>query len=51
MYNLKTVLLQPPGVCRAFTRSQSVYLPLGLLQLAVTVDPGQVLVLDAEGLG
>jgi hypothetical protein len=45
------VLLQPPGACRAFTRSGSIYPPLGLCQLAATTSPQQVAVLDADGLG
>ena len=45
------VLLQPPGACRAFTRSRSIYPPLGLCQLAATTSPQQVTVLDADGLG
>lgn len=45
------VLVQPPGVCRTFTRSHSVYPPLGLCQLAATCDPADVCILDAEGLG
>lgn len=44
------VLLQPPGTCRAFTRSGSSYPPLGLCQLAATVSAEEVLVLDADGL-
>ena len=44
------VLLQPPGACRAFTRSGSSYPPLGLCQLAATVGEEDVLVLDADGL-
>lgn len=44
------VLLQPPGTCRAFTRSGSSYPPLGLCQLAATVPPEEVVVLDADGL-
>ncbi|MFO0577457.1 MAG: radical SAM protein [Polyangia bacterium] len=45
------VLVQPPGACKAFTRSMSVYPPLGLCQLAATVPPDEVAVLDADGLG
>lgn len=44
-------LLQPPGICRTFTRSSSVYPPLGLAQLAAVDTTGQVRVLDAEGWG
>lgn len=45
------VLLQPPGACRAFTRSGSIYPPLGLCQLAAMAAPDDVAVLDADGLG
>lgn len=45
------VLFQPPGACRTFTRSGSVYPPLGLCQLAATVSPSEALVLDADGEG
>lgn len=45
------VLLQPPGVCRDFTRSASLYPPLGLCHLAATVSPDDAVVLDADGLG
>ena len=47
---LPILLIQPPGACRAFTRSGSVYPPLGLCQLAATVDPSVCQVLDADGL-
>lgn len=43
------VLLQPPGTCRAFTRSGSCYPPLGLCQLAAMVPPDEVAVLDGDG--
>lgn len=45
------VLVQPPGACKAFTRSRSVYPPLGLCQVAATVLPAEVVILDADGLG
>jgi anaerobic magnesium-protoporphyrin IX monomethyl ester cyclase len=45
------VLLQPPGNCRQFTRSGSVYPPLGLCQVAASVPKEFVVVLDADGLG
>lgn len=45
------VLLQPPCVCSEFTRSKSLYPPLGLCQLAATVSPRDVVVLDADGEG
>ena len=45
------LLLQPPGACRTFTRSGSVYPPLGLCQIAATVDAERAVVLDADGLG
>lgn len=45
------VLLQPPDLCKTFTRSGSVYPPLGLCQLAA-VDINNVMqVIDAEGEG
>ena len=44
------LLLQPPGACRSFTRSESCYPPLGLCQLAAMVAPSEVVVLDADGL-
>ena len=47
---VRAVLLQPPGNCKIFTRSQSVYPPLGLCQLASTVPAKDCQVLDAEGL-
>lgn len=45
------VLVQPPGACKAFTRSHSVYPPLGLCQVAATVPPSVAVILDADGLG
>ena len=48
--NYKILLLQPPGSCKTFTRSNSVYPPLGLCQLAATVSDSECIVLDAEGL-
>ena len=45
------VLLQPPGVCRDFTRSGSLYPPLGLCHLAATVDRDAAVVVDADGSG
>lgn len=45
------VLLQPPGACSEFTRSGSKYPPLGLCQIAATVEASKALVLDADGLG
>ena len=44
------VLLQPPNLCKTFTRSGSIYPPLGLCQLAAVDGNGLVAVLDAEGL-
>eukprot|EP00310_Coccolithus_braarudii_P001527 CAMPEP_0183367096 /NCGR_PEP_ID=MMETSP0164_2-20130417/91264_1 /TAXON_ID=221442 /ORGANISM="Coccolithus pelagicus ssp braarudi, Strain PLY182g" /LENGTH=150 /DNA_ID=CAMNT_0025542983 /DNA_START=29 /DNA_END=478 /DNA_ORIENTATION=+ len=44
------VLLQPPGACRAFTRSGSSYPPLGLCALAATVGPNDAIVVDADGM-
>ena len=46
-----TALFQPPGACRTFTRSGSVYPPLGLCQLAATVSDSDALVIDADGRG
>lgn len=43
------VLLQPPGTCSEFTRSKSLYPPLGLCQLAATVSQADAVVLDADG--
>jgi radical SAM superfamily enzyme YgiQ (UPF0313 family) len=49
--NKTVVLLQPPDLCKIFTRSGSVYPPLGLCQLAA-VDRNNVMqVVDAEGEG
>lgn len=45
------VLLQPPGACCEFTRSGSVYPPLGLCQLAATVSLDGARVIDADGEG
>lgn len=45
------VLLQPPGACRNFTRSGSLYPPLGLCFLAATVPEDLCIVLDADALG
>jgi anaerobic magnesium-protoporphyrin IX monomethyl ester cyclase len=45
------VLLQPPGACRAFTRSGSSYPPLGLCQLAACVPAELASVVDADGEG
>lgn len=45
------VLVQPPGACKAFTRSRSVYPPLGLCQVAAAVPASAAVVLDADGLG
>ncbi len=49
--SIPVVLLQPPGTCSEFTRSKSLYPPLGLCQLAATVRPTEVVVLDADGEG
>lgn len=52
--NTKTkpvLLLQPPDLCRTFTRSGSVYPPLGLCQLAAVDRNNIIEVLDAEGEG
>ncbi|OCB75316.1 B12-binding domain-containing radical SAM protein [Flavobacterium crassostreae] len=49
--NNLVILLQPPNLCKTFTRSGSVYPPLGLCQLAA-VDKNDVIeVFDAEGEG
>ena len=45
------VLLQPPGACTGFTRSGSIYPPLGLCQIAASCPEDRVMVLDAEGHG
>jgi radical SAM superfamily enzyme YgiQ (UPF0313 family) len=49
--SIPVVLLQPPGTCSEFTRSKSLYPPLGLCQLAATVPRTDVVVLDADGEG
>ncbi|MDF1667641.1 MAG: radical SAM protein [Planctomycetota bacterium] len=43
------ILLQPNGTCRDFTRSGSLYPPLGLCQLAAMDNQGRVQVIDADG--
>lgn len=43
------VLLQPPALCKTFTRSGSVYPPLGLCQLAAVDRNDLIQVIDAEG--
>lgn len=43
------VLLQPPNLCKTFTRSGSVYPPLGLCQLWAVDRNHFMQVLDAEG--
>lgn len=43
------LLLQPNGTCRDFTRSGSLYPPLGLCQLAAMDDRNRVQVIDADG--
>jgi radical SAM superfamily enzyme YgiQ (UPF0313 family) len=43
------VLLQPPGVVRTFTRSKSIYPPIGLCQLAAVDRNDLISVFDAEG--
>ncbi|KAJ3336878.1 hypothetical protein HDU93_002033 [Gonapodya sp. JEL0774] len=47
--SLPILLLQPPGACSSFTRSGSLYPPLGLYQLAATVAATECEVLDADG--
>ena len=46
----KVILLQPPNLCKTFTRSGSVYPPLGLCQLASVDNKNIIEVFDAEGL-
>ena len=46
----KALLLQPPRACKAFTRSGSMYPPLGLLQLQATVSRSVCRVVDADAL-
>jgi radical SAM superfamily enzyme YgiQ (UPF0313 family) len=48
--SVKILLLQPYGTTRNFTRSQSVYPPLGLCQIAAMFPKEDAYVLDAEGL-
>lgn len=45
------MLLQPPGACRTFTRSSSIYPPLGLCQLAAVAGAELAVVLDADAEG
>lgn len=45
------VLFQPPGACRTFTRSSSIYPPLGLCQLAAVAGGELAVVLDADAEG
>lgn len=47
--NKPVVLLQPPNLCKTFTRSGSVYPPLGLCQLAAVERNNLIQVFDAEG--
>jgi len=49
--NRPVVLLQPPDLCKTFTRSGSVYPPLGLCQLAAVDRNNAIQVFDAEGEG
>ncbi len=49
--NKPVVLLQPPDLCKTFTRSGSVYPPLGLCQLAAVDKNDVIQVVDAEGEG
>lgn len=50
MVTVPMILLQPPGICRQFTRSQSLYPPLGLCQLAAVLPEEDVRVIDAEAM-
>jgi radical SAM superfamily enzyme YgiQ (UPF0313 family) len=49
--NKPVILLQPPDLCKIFTRSGSVYPPLGLCQLAAADRNNVIQVVDAEGEG
>jgi anaerobic magnesium-protoporphyrin IX monomethyl ester cyclase len=49
--NKPVILLQPPDLCKTFTRSGSVYPPLGLCQLAAVDKNDVIQVIDAEGEG
>lgn len=49
--NKPVILLQPPDLCKTFTRSGSVYPPLGLCQLAAVDRNDVIKVIDAEGEG
>jgi len=51
MLKNRVIFLQPPNVSRTFTRSGSIYPPLGLLQLAAMDENNYIEVIDAEGLG
>ena len=43
------ILLQPPGIVKEFTRSKSIYPPIGLCQLAAVDRNNLISVFDAEG--
>ncbi len=45
------ILLQPYNTCRSFTRSGSIYPPLGLCQIAAVDNENVMQVIDADGLG
>ncbi|NUM32973.1 MAG: radical SAM protein [Candidatus Brocadiae bacterium] len=49
---VEVILLQPQGICSSFTRSKSIYPPLGLCQLAGSRmnDDIRIKVIDAEAL-
>ena len=49
--NKPVLFIQPPNLCKTFTRSGSVYPPLGLCQLAAVDKNNCIQILDAEGLG
>ena len=49
--NNLVILLQPPNLCKTFTRSASVYPPLGLCQIAAVDRNNVIEVFDAEGEG
>ena len=49
--NNLVILLQPPNLCKTFTRSGSVYPPLGLCQIAAVDRNNVIEVFDAEAEG
>lgn len=48
--SIDLVLLQPKGTTKKYTRSSSIYPPLGLCQISAMLPEERVYILDAEGL-